>query len=148
MSLSMRKRTPLQIQRAVLFALLMRELKTRFGGKLVGLFWVLFEPVMNIYILLFVRSVLRTRAIGPTIEYPVYHVVAMIPYFVFRSCWFRALPPLLARTPFANSSRTPLQLPTSPLPGPSIRLRSPRGATWPTGPAPTRSASPDRRRRP
>ena len=91
MSLSMRKRTPMQIQRAVLFALLMRELKTRFGGKLVGLFWVLFEPVANIYILLFIRSVLRTRVLGPTIEYPVYHVVAMIPYFVFRSCWFRTM---------------------------------------------------------
>jgi len=91
MSSLMRKRTPLEIQRAVLFALLMRELKTRFGGKLVGLFWVLFEPVANIYILLFIRGVMRTRILGPTIEYPVYHVVAMIPYFVFRSCWFRTM---------------------------------------------------------
>jgi capsular polysaccharide transport system permease protein len=72
----------------VLFALIMRELKTRFGGRLVGLFWVLFEPVMNIFILLFIRTVMRAHTIGPTIEYPVYHVVAMIPFFVFRSCWF------------------------------------------------------------
>ena len=91
MTVTMRKRTALQIEKAVLFALVMRELKTRFGGKLVGLFWVLFEPVANIYILLFIRGVLRTRLLGPTIEYPVYHVVAMIPYFVFRSCWFRTM---------------------------------------------------------
>jgi len=87
----MKKRSPWQIQCAVVHALLLRELKTRFGGKLIGLFWVLFEPVANIYILLFVRGVMRTRAIGPTIEYPVYHVVAMIPYFVFRSSWFRTM---------------------------------------------------------
>jgi len=91
MTVTMRKRTALQIEKAVLFALVMRELKTRFGGKLVGLFWVLFEPVANIYILLFIRGVLRTRLLGPTIEYPVYHVIAMIPYFVFRSCWFRTM---------------------------------------------------------
>jgi len=87
----MTKRSSWEIQCAVVFALLLRELKTRFGGKLVGLFWVLFEPVANIYILLYIRGVLRTRAIGPTIEYPVYHVVAMIPYFVFRSSWFRTM---------------------------------------------------------
>jgi len=87
----MRKRTPLEIEKAVLFALIMRELKTRFGGRLVGLFWVLFEPVMTIYILLFIRSVLRARYLGPTIDYPVYHVCAMIPFFVFRSCWFRTM---------------------------------------------------------
>lgn len=88
---TLRKRSSWEIQIAVVFALLMRELKTRFGGKLIGLFWVLFEPVLNIYILLFVRGVLRTRIISATIEYPVYHVVAMIPYFIFRSAWFRAM---------------------------------------------------------
>ena len=88
---ALRKRTSWEIQIAVVFALLMRELKTRFGGKLVGLFWVLFEPILNIYILLFVRGVLRTRIVSATIEYPVYHVVAMIPYFIFRSAWFRAM---------------------------------------------------------
>ncbi len=90
-ALMMRKRSSWEIQTAVIWAMLLRELKTRFGGKLVGLFWVLFEPVANVYILLYVRGVLRTRAIGPTIEYPVYHVVAMIPYFVFRSSWFRTM---------------------------------------------------------
>ena len=91
MSLTLRKRSPWEIQRAVLFALLMREIKTRFGGRLIGLFWVLFEPVVNIYVLLFIRNVLRVRMLGPTIQYPVYHVCAMIPYFIFRSCWFRTM---------------------------------------------------------
>ena len=91
MTMTMRKRTPLQIEKAVLFALIMRELKTRFGGRLIGLFWVLFEPVMTIYTLLFIRSVMRARYLGPTIDYPVYHVCAMIPFFVFRSCWFRTM---------------------------------------------------------
>jgi capsular polysaccharide transport system permease protein len=88
---SMRKRPPAEIEKAVIFALVMRELKTRFGNRLIGLFWVLFEPTAYIYLLLTVRSVLRAHYLGPTLEYPVYHVVAMIPYFVFRSIWFRVM---------------------------------------------------------
>jgi capsular polysaccharide transport system permease protein len=88
---SMRKRPPWEIQKAVIFALVMRELKTRFGNRLIGLFWVLFEPTAYIYLLLTVRSVLRAHYIGPTMAYPVYHVCAMIPYFTFRSIWFRVM---------------------------------------------------------
>ena len=88
---TLRKRTSWEIQVAVVFALFMRELKTRFGGKLIGLFWVLFEPVLNIFILLFIRGVLRTRIVSATIEDPVYHVVAMLPYFIFRAAWFRSM---------------------------------------------------------
>ena len=48
MTVTMLKRTPLQIEKAVLFALIMRELKTRFGGRLIGLFWVLFAGTIGV----------------------------------------------------------------------------------------------------
>lgn len=88
---SQNRRSPWEIQKAVIFALIVRELKTRFGGKLIGIFWVLFEPAANIAILLYIRGVLVERHVGATIDWPVYHIVAMIPYFVFRGCWFRSM---------------------------------------------------------
>jgi capsular polysaccharide transport system permease protein len=84
-------RTSWEVQRAVIYALVVRELKTRFGGKLIGIFWVLFEPAANIAVLLYIRGVLIERNVGATIDWVTYHVVAMIPYFVFRGCWLRGM---------------------------------------------------------
>ena len=91
MSVTVRKRGAWEIQRAVLFALLMRELKTRFGRRLVGMFWVLLEPIVQSFSMLFIRTVLKVSLIGPTLQYAVYIICAMIPYFVFRNCWNRTL---------------------------------------------------------
>ncbi len=90
LSLAIRRR-PWEVQKAVIFALLLRELKTRFGGRLIGVFWVLFEPAGTVALLLYIRGVLTNKSVGATIEWPVYHLVAMIPYFVFRNCWFRSM---------------------------------------------------------
>ena len=84
-------RTSWQIEKAVVFALILRELKTRFGNRLVGLFWVLFEPVANIGSVLVLRVVVRERYAGVQIEPAVYLVVAMLPFFVFRNIWFRMM---------------------------------------------------------
>jgi capsular polysaccharide transport system permease protein len=85
------KRTPWQIQRAVIFALVVRELQTRFGGRLLGLFWVLLEPMLHIGAILLIRVVLRERFAGVMLDMPVYLVVAMIPFFLFRNIWFRVM---------------------------------------------------------
>lgn len=85
------KRTPWQIQRAVIFALVVRELQTRFGGRLIGLFWVLAEPLLHIGAILMVRVVLRQRFEGVMLDMPVYLVVAMIPFFMSRNIWFRVM---------------------------------------------------------
>ena len=92
------RRSPWEIQRAVIFALMVRELKTRFGGKLIGIFWVLFEPGANIAMLLYIRGSLIDRSVGATIDWPVYHIVAMIPYFVFRGVWFRSMEAVTANS--------------------------------------------------
>jgi capsular polysaccharide transport system permease protein len=84
------RRTPEQIQKSVVFALMMRELQTRFGGQMIGLFWVLFEPIANIVVFLMIRVVLRDRYAGVQMDPSVFLIVAMIPFFVFRNIWFRA----------------------------------------------------------
>ncbi|MBT9595588.1 MAG: ABC transporter permease [Vitreoscilla sp.] len=85
------KRSSWQIQKAVLFALILRELKTRFGGRLIGLLWVLFEPMAHIAVMLALRIILRERTAGVMIDVAVYLVVAMIPFFMFRNIWFRMM---------------------------------------------------------
>lgn len=85
------KRTSWQIQRAVIFALVVRELQTRFGGRLIGLFWVIAEPMVHISVILLIRVVLRQRFSGVMLDSAVYLTVAMIPFFVFRNIWFRVM---------------------------------------------------------
>jgi len=85
------KRTSWQIQRAVIFALVVRELQTRFGGRLIGLFWVIVEPMLHISIILLIRVVLRERFSGVMLDSAVYLTVAMIPFFIFRNVWFRVM---------------------------------------------------------
>lgn len=85
------KRSSWQIQKAVVFALLMRELKTRFGGRMVGLLWMVAEPMINIAILLALKILLRERFAGVMIDIAVYLVVAMVPFFVFRNIWTRSM---------------------------------------------------------
>jgi capsular polysaccharide transport system permease protein len=85
------KRSSWQIQKAVLFALLMRELKTRFGGRMVGLIWMIAEPMIHIAILLALKILLRERFAGVMIDTAVYLVVAMLPFFIFRNIWMRSM---------------------------------------------------------
>jgi capsular polysaccharide transport system permease protein len=84
-------RSSWQIEKAVVFALMLRELKTRFGNRMVGLFWVLFEPMANIGSVLVLRVIVRQRYAGVQIEPAVYLVVAMLPFFIFRNIWFRMM---------------------------------------------------------
>jgi len=85
------KRSSWQIQKAVVFALILRELKTRFGNRLEGLVWVLFEPMAHIAVMLVLRVLVRERTAGVMIDAAVYLTVAMIPFFVFRNIWFKML---------------------------------------------------------
>jgi capsular polysaccharide transport system permease protein len=92
------KRTPWQIQRAVIFALVVRELQTRFGGRMIGLFWVILEPLLHITVILLMRAVLRQRFSGVMLDTVVYLTVAMIPFFMFRNIWFRVMDGARANT--------------------------------------------------
>lgn len=82
------KRTPWQIQRAVVFALFMRELKGRVGTQWLGLIWTLVEPVVHVVVVLlmfvYLRHVARTG-----VELPVYLVTGLLPFFMFRNLALR-----------------------------------------------------------
>lgn len=85
----MEKRTAWQIQRAVLFALLVRELRTRFGKKHFGYWWILIEPILHITLwstIFFFAS----RTVMDGFSVPVFIITGVIPWLFFKSCIDRA----------------------------------------------------------
>ena len=57
----MRSRNIWQIQTAVLYALFIREIQTRFGGFRLGIIWAFLEPISHILVLTILFSLLRDR---------------------------------------------------------------------------------------
>lgn len=80
----MRNRTSFNINRAVVFALLLREMRTRFGERRMGAFWLLFEPVAHVVAIMFIVTVLRGRHVAG-FEYPVFLISGLIPFFLMRN---------------------------------------------------------------
>ena len=84
------RRSALQVQRTVLYALFIRELKTRFGGRWLGALPVLIEPLAH---LLFLTAVMGSAhaAFSPEIPYATFLVTGMLPFFIFKSMSFRLM---------------------------------------------------------
>lgn len=79
-----RKRDPLRIQRAVLFALVVRELRSRIEGRWLGLLWMVFEPLAHVLVLLGLIGA-RSKLFLVNVDYPVFLVTGMLPFFLFRN---------------------------------------------------------------
>ncbi|KAB0582479.1 kpsM protein [Ideonella dechloratans] len=83
----MKKRTPWQIQRAVIFALLMRELKTRFGTHWTGVVWLLGTPLAQVGVLVGFNTFLRGRLHEGLYPYAVFLMVALMPFRLCTGLW-------------------------------------------------------------
>jgi len=83
-------RSAWQIQRAVLFALLLRELKTRFGGRWLGAFWALSEPLLHALLMILLYGYLRQRKVAG-VDYVMYLISGVIPFFMFRNMALRLM---------------------------------------------------------
>lgn len=68
----------------VLKALLLRELKTRFGSNKLGYFWVIGEPMLHIGIILFMFSFIRERMM-PQVPFSLFLITGLVPFFMFRN---------------------------------------------------------------
>lgn len=77
-------RTPLQIQRDVIYALLIREVSSRFGKSRASFLWVLFEPVAHLVFPIAMFGFALERAL-PGIDYPVFLVYGFLPFLVFKT---------------------------------------------------------------
>jgi len=79
-----RKRDPWEIQQAVLFALMLREFRSRVGRRWSGVAWMLLEPLANVMLILAVFGYLRNIS-SPNMEFPIFLVSGLLPYFLFRN---------------------------------------------------------------
>jgi capsular polysaccharide transport system permease protein len=77
-------RSHFQIQRDVIYALLLRELSSTFGKNRGGYFWVLVEPIAHLLVPVFVFTFIRQRLI-PGVEYPVFLVYGFLPFLLFKT---------------------------------------------------------------
>ena len=68
----------------VLFALLLREFQTRFGSRRMGAFWMIFEPMIHVLVMMFIFTVIRARSVQG-MEYPLFLLTGMIPFFMMRN---------------------------------------------------------------
>lgn len=84
------KRTPFQIMKDVLFALVLREYLTRFGSRRMGAFWMLFEPMAHIGMMMFIFTVIRARSV-PGMDFPMFFLTGMIPFFLMRNIIFKLM---------------------------------------------------------
>jgi capsular polysaccharide transport system permease protein len=71
-------------------ALLLRELKTRFGEYRLGYLWALLEPLAHLAMLLLIFGVFMHRVM-PEISFPVFLVNGIVPYLLFSGMCNRAL---------------------------------------------------------
>lgn len=81
------KRTPWQIQRTVVFALLMREIKTRFGSHWSGVVWLIGLPLVQLAMLLGVNVLMRGTLSRGSFDYAVFLVSAYVPYHLCTGLW-------------------------------------------------------------
>lgn len=77
-------RSPLRIQRDVIYALLLRELSSRFGKSRGGFLWVLIEPMAHLIVPVFILGFIRQRLV-PGVEYPVFLVYGFLPFLLFKA---------------------------------------------------------------
>jgi capsular polysaccharide transport system permease protein len=78
----LRKRGSLEVFSAVLYALFLREVNTRFSSGTLGYFWVIFEPLMQIAIFVTVKLALFGSA--SNMDYATFITVGFIAFNLFR----------------------------------------------------------------
>jgi capsular polysaccharide transport system permease protein len=77
-------RSPYQVQKDVLYALLLREFSARFGRSRVGFLWVLIEPIAHLAFPVAIFGFILDRHVTGY-DYPVFLLYGLLPYFLFRS---------------------------------------------------------------
>jgi capsular polysaccharide transport system permease protein len=85
-----RRRSAWEVQRGVLFALVLREMKGRVGGQWVGAVWTLIEPLMHVLVMLAIFTAVRSGGVLGA-ELPVFLATGLLPYFLFQNLSIRLM---------------------------------------------------------
>jgi len=104
----LKPRSPLQIKKSVIFALVLREARSRFGERRMGAIWMLIEPICHLLILSVLFGMLRGRTVAG-IDFPVFVLVGLAPFLLFRNTALRLMnSPKENRSLFAYKQIKPL----------------------------------------
>ena len=83
-------RSGIQVMYASIRALFLRELQTRFGHYRIGYVWALIEPALSVIFMLILFGAIVKRTL-PGIEYPVFLINGILPFFVFKKAAMQSL---------------------------------------------------------
>jgi len=83
------KRSSWEVQKSVIHALFLREVNVRFSAGKLGYFWVIFEPLMQIFIFVMVKVLLFGN--NSNFDYHVFITLGFIGYNLFRHVIDRSL---------------------------------------------------------
>ncbi|EFH7310434.1 ABC transporter permease [Pseudocitrobacter sp. 2023EL-00150] len=83
-------RSGIEIQRAVVKALFLRETRTRFGKFRLSYLWAILSPSAHLIMMLFIFGYVMHRTM-PDISFPIFLVNGIIPYFIFSDIAVRSL---------------------------------------------------------
>jgi len=101
-------RTPFQIQKSVIFALVLREARSRIGSRRLGALWILLEPICHLLIFSVLYTIVRGRSMAG-VDYPVFVLVGMAPFLLYRNTALRLMDSLREnRSLFAYKQIHPL----------------------------------------
>lgn len=81
---------PFRVGVRVVHALLLRELKTRFGAYRLGIVWALIEPLTHVAVLSVIFGI-RSRTAPGAAEFPIFLATGIIPFVMFRGMVMRAM---------------------------------------------------------
>lgn len=84
------KRNPWEIQRAVVAALVLRELKTRFGTHRLGALWLFLEPGAHIAVMLAVFVYIR-HFTPPGVPTTIFLLSGIVPFLLFKNIAMRVM---------------------------------------------------------
>jgi capsular polysaccharide transport system permease protein len=76
--------------RSVVFALVLREMRTRLGKRRMGAFWVLFEPLAHVAVLLFIFSYVRGRTMSG-VDFSIFLLSGVVPFLIFKNIALRIM---------------------------------------------------------
>jgi capsular polysaccharide transport system permease protein len=82
------RRSAWEIQKAVVLALFIRELRARVEGRWLGLLWTVAEPVAHLSIIMTLFIVVR-HVVRPGIDPALFLATGLVPFFLFRNLSLR-----------------------------------------------------------
>lgn len=96
-----RNRPGFEVMRRVLLALLLREMKTRFGKYQLGYAWALIEPIGIVAVLILIFTILQAPGY-PGLSFPVFLAVGVVTYDLFSEISNRSIKAMEANAALFN----------------------------------------------